>query len=242
MSGLQKRNYRCTFCNRDFKRKTWFDKHMCDKKKRFLDSNNITVIRAHRLFNHWQRRTGLLRNGRMKDMEEFCKSPFYGAFVKLAEFAEQEYVVSSYKYVDWLVDHNIREADWYRTDKLEQFREYVRKTEDPETQVETTIKNITVWCEDNHIEQVEFFSSITPGQALNMVRENRLSPWVLFGYEQCVEQLVTRFSGEIEFALDDHINVAYWIDKVREDQENCNKVQKMCQEHFSNDTDDNRLT
>lgn len=231
--GLQERKYRCTFCNRDFKRKTWFDKHTCDKKKRFLQSNNITVIRAHRLFNHWQRRTGLLRSGKFKTMEEFCKSPYYGAFFKLAEFAENEYVVSSYKYIDWIVDHEISEQDWYRHDRLEQFREYVRKTEEPETQVATTIKNISVWCEDNQVEQIEFFSSISPGQALNMVRENRLSPWVLLGYERCVEELVTRFNGEIECALDDHINLSYWIDKVRDNQEKCNMVQKMCQEHFN---------
>jgi len=238
--GLLERKYRCTFCNRDFKRKTWFEKHMCDKKQRFIDSNNITVIRAHRLFNHWQRRTGLLRSGKMKNMEDFCKSPFYSAFVKLADFSSQEYVVSSYKYVDWLVDHNIPEKDWYREDRLEQFREYVRKTEDPESQVETTIKNIAVWCEDHRIEQVEFFSSITPGQALNMVRENRLSPWVLLGYERCLDELVARFSGELEFALDDHINLSYWIDKVRDEKETSNLVQKICQEYFNGDTDSDR--
>lgn len=225
--ALKEKQYKCSFCGRGFTRQSWYEKHMCDKKKRFLDRNNITVIRAHRLFNHWQRRSRLLRRGIEKSMEDFCKSPYYNTFVKLSEFTTTNYVVSGYKYIDWLVDNEIPEARWCNERDLDEYRAYIRESEDPERQAETSFKNIRVWCNDHGVEKTQFFRRISPGQALNMVRENKLSPWVLLGYDPCIEDLTSRFEGEMLFALNDHINVQYWLDKTQEDDEGRTKVSEV---------------
>lgn len=222
--SLKGRRYKCTFCSRDFVRKTWYEKHMCDKKQRFLDRNNITVIKAHHLFNHWQRRTGLLRRGKEKTLEEFCKSPFYNAFVKLSEFTGSEYVVSGFKYIDWLVDNEVPQVKWCNARDLDDYRAYLRENEDPQTQADTSCKNIRVWCADNGIVIPEFFKTITPGQALNMVRENKLSPWVIIGYQPCIDHLVSRFGDELLFTLNQHINVPYWLEKTESDKTGMDKV------------------
>lgn len=230
--ALKERKYKCSFCNRDFVRKTWYEKHMCDKKKRFLDRNNITVIKAHRLFNHWQQQTGLLRRGHEKSFDDFCKSPFFGAFKRLAEFTTSEYVVSGFKYIDWLVENKIPEAKWCNPRDLEDYRVYLRATEEPEKQAETTCKNIRAWCADNGIEMPEFFATITPGQALNMVRENKLSPWVLLGYQPCVDALTSRFKHEMLFTLNDHINIPYWLEKTEQDTDGMAKVNEVLTERM----------
>jgi hypothetical protein len=222
--ALKERKYKCTFCFRGFVRKTWYDKHMCDKKQRFLDRNNITVIRAHRLFNHWQRRTGMLRRKQEKSLEDFCKSPLYTAFVRLSEFTSTEYVVSGAKYVDWLVDNKVEEQKWCKPRDLDDYRIWIRATEEPAQQAETSCKNIRVWCADNDVGMPEFFKSISPGQALNMVRENKLSPWVLIGYQTCVDDLLSRFSDAMVHTLNDHINVPYWLDKTEKDEAGMDKV------------------
>ena len=228
--ALKEKMYKCSFCQRPFKRKTWYDKHMCDKKKRFLDRNNITVIRAHRLFNHWQRQAKLLRRGQEKSLEEFCKSPFYNAFLRLSEFTASEYVVSGFKYIDWLVANKIPEKKWCNPRDLDDYREYVRTTEEPEEQAETSCKNIRVWCADNGVTMPEFFRTITPGQALNMVRENKLSPWVMIGYQPCIDQLVSRFGEEMLFTLNEHINVPYWLEKTESDTDGLAKVRDVLDE------------
>jgi len=231
--ALKERKYMCSFCSRSFVRKTWFEKHLCDKKKRFLDRNNIAVIKAHQLFNHWQQRTKLVRRGHQKDFEEFCRSPFFGAFKRLSEFTTSEYVVSGFKYIDWLIDNKIPEAKWCNPRDLEDYHKYLRTSEEPKAQAETTCKNIRVWCADNGIEMPKFFSTISPGQALNMVRENKLSPWVLLGYQPCVDALTSRFKQEMLFTLNDHINVPYWLEKTEQDEAGMATVNKVVSERLN---------
>lgn len=228
--ALQEKTYKCAFCERTFTRESWYKKHSCPKKQKFLDANNITIIRAHKLFNHWQRRTGLLRKGTEKPLDDFKKSPFFSTFVNLAEFTTANYVISPFKYVDWIVDNRIPEKKWCNERDLEQYRVYVRETEDAESQTQISCKNIRVWCADHKIEMPEFFTSVPVGQALNMIRENKLSPWLLFGYEPCLEGLTSRFNGEVMFTLSEHINVPYWLDKVENEVGDLEMVRSLCDE------------
>ncbi len=84
------------------------------------------------------------------------------------------------------------------------------------------------WCDVKGIAPDIFFEKITPGQALNMVRANELSPWVLFGYDPSLASLVSRFSDEVFFTLNEHINTRYWTDKIAKDQESAQRVTDCC--------------
>ena len=221
------RKYRCKFCDKTFTRKSWHERHTCEKKRRFLESNDIFTISGHRLFNHWQRQTGLLRRGKEKTLQEFCRSPYFNVFKNLAVFTEHNYVVSKYQYLDWLIEKKIPEKRWHYGTSLSRYRNSLLK-ENPVKQTKTTVKNILDWCEDKEIEPSLFFASITPGQALNMVRSTQLSPWVLFGYDNAVEELVDRIEGETWSALDDHINVNHWVDKIRRDEDAMQRVNSYC--------------
>lgn len=226
------RKYKCTFCDKNFTRKTWFDKHVCEKKKRFLQRNNIDVIKALRMFNHWQKRAGLLRKGREKTMEEFCKSPFYGTFLRLSEFTRTQSVITPSSYIDWLVERDIPESRWCNPADLDQYHSFIKRREDPLEQAEKTCKNILMWCEERGLETDEFFSKIRPGQAINMVRENRLSPWVLLSYEPSVKNLLEPMKDEALHTLSEHINLRYWIDKVENETENAAKVREICDRYL----------
>lgn len=233
MNSLKK-NYKCPFCDKTFTKQSWYDKHMCDKKKRFLDRNNIFVIKGHRLFNHWQTKAKLLKRGKTKTMEEFVKSPFYKIFVALAEYTTQTYVVSAYKYVDWIVEHGIPERDWFLPSKLENYRRYLRQHEDPVEQAKTTFQNIRLWAEENEAPYLAFFTHIRPGIAVEMVRSGRLSPWVLFHFDPAVIDLLPRIHAKPDLfhELDDLVNIDYWIKKEETDTDRVEELVAFCNEKF----------
>jgi len=178
---------------------------MCDKKQRFMDRNNITTIKAHRLFNHWQQRAKMLRRGKAKTIDEFCKSPFFKAFNRLAEFTSSEYVVSGFKYIDWLVENKIPEVKWCNPRDLDDYRAYLRASEEPESQAKTSCKNIRVWCVDNDITMPEFSGFYVVDKLVSVdqlknnkilfftaasVTDSELEKWYKLGVKGCLRKPV----------------------------------------------------
>lgn len=211
------KTYACVFCERPFSRKSWYDKHDCAKKRRFAEANNLTTIKAMQLFQYWHRAHNLKMKTKDTPMNEFLNSPFYGTFKKLAEFTQKTYVISAFKYLDWLIQNKIGEKLWSSPKNLDSFREYIRGQETVPDQVQISFRNIRAWCVENNVTEVgEFFSRIGPLDALMMVRQNKLLPWVLFGYTGSVDHLVTRLSPEQMFALDEFINLEYWLSMLDE--------------------------
>lgn len=213
------KTYKCHFCGKRFKRKTWFDKHECEKKRRFMDRHDIDTIRAHRVYNHWQRRTGLLRDGKVRTMDQFLNSAMYGAFKRLVEYAHEQNMFSPFKYIDYIVDNDIKERNWYRVDNIEKFQAYLRKTEDPETQARAARDFIEKYCEEHEIDTGSFFKQVSPTRVVGMVQNNAITPWVLFGYEPALDDLCSRINGEQLAMLDDIVNVDRWARKIEENPE-----------------------
>lgn len=238
--SLQAVNFKCTFCNKTFKRKSWYEKHLCEKKRRFMESNNISTIRAHRLFNHWQTRTGFLKKGKTKDLASFCKSPYYNSFIGLAEFCVKEFVVTSYRYVDWLVENRIPDFLWKSKDTLEQYREYTNNDGNISNQVNFSCNQIRTWCHDNKINSPQmFFSSVPSIVALDMIRRNKITPWILFCYPNCLENLTIRLldNSELHHELNDYCDFHYWGNKIKE-QHIVDEVIDICDRLLVENVDD----
>lgn len=223
------RTYRCVFCDKEFTRKPWYDRHHCAQKKKFEEKNNIQTIRACQLFNHWQKRTGLLRKGKEKTLDQFQASPFYKTFKGLAEFTRTNYVVSAFKYVDWLVDTGVKEPKWMDIRNLDVYRRYLRNHETPQSQVDITARNLRVWSEANATPIQDFFTMAKPSTVMAMVKANQILPWVLLGYDVSVDKMISRMSDEWLVSLDEHINMSHWLDKIRTDGRSHDEVQRLCQ-------------
>lgn len=227
-----KKVFVCHFCDKRFKSEVWFGKHMCEKKKRFLKQHDIVIIKAFKMFNYWQKRSGLLRKGKAKTYEQFCKSPFYQAFVDLSVFCHKNFVISAFKYLDWLILNSYPEHKWCNDSNIDMFREWVRENEKPEEQVSATYRHIKAYCEKNDIPISEFFKRVSVGNALTLVRTNRILPWVLFGYDPAITDLLSRFEGEKFYYLDEYVNVQYWLDKINTETENVRVVQEKGEQLF----------
>lgn len=231
MSELGKR-YRCDFCGRTFQREVWYKKHTCTKKARFENAHKMEIILAYKLFNYWCRRQGFQKGRGERTFEDFIKSPYYNAFTRLAEYSKRVYLISAFQYLNWLIEMNVPEREWLSPRKLENYRLWTRKRDNPKEQCDITYRNAATWCEQQKVPVREFFRSITPGDALNWVRLNKLLPWVLFGYDRAVVDLLSRFDDEKLYALGEFLNNDHWIERVNEEADETMLVQDTCQRLF----------
>ena len=230
------RVYKCQFCGKGFKRQVWYNKHTCEKRKRFEERFNVSTIKAHKLFTHWQRRSGFSRQGKGKTMDEFLKSPYFLSFKALAEFGVENKISSTFKYLDWLIELRLPDRQWCEMKTLKSYFDHERVAENAEVQTKETLTHMRLWANEQQKPLKEFFRIITPSRVVSMVRMNQLSPWVLLGYEASLNQLINRLDETVLQILNEHINIDYWIEKIDRDHSSVEKMKSLLNEALRHDT------
>jgi len=51
--SVETETFVCEYCNKSFTREGWLERHMCDKKKRFFQKNDKSVMAGFAAFNYW---------------------------------------------------------------------------------------------------------------------------------------------------------------------------------------------
>ena len=234
-------NYRCSYCNKSYSRQSWYDKHLqdCEKKKRFEQIHNMDFIRAMNLFVHWRRRGGWLKRGDDVKSKEFAKKFvdhwMYQTFMNLVKFTSENWVITSIRYLNFCIDHHIADKKWMHEETLKLYREYIRRTEDPISQSKITADAIKNYCEKNKIDRREFFLKVPTGTAYQMVRDNMISPWVLFGYDRARDGLLSRVNDDWLSSVNEFINNKYWITKIMGSTDTQRSIQAECERLFGDE-------
>lgn len=227
--------FRCPYCNKSYSRESWFRKHLCEKRKRFEQIHNMDFVRGLRIYTHWRIRNGYVRRGKKVTEQDFINSQFYKSFMNLVKFTSDNWVITSLRYLDFLIDFRIAEVNWTNEETLKTYREYTRRTEDPIIQAKATYETIQAWCESNGVDRREFFAKIPPGAALQMITTNRISPWVLFGYDRSVNDLLSRVSDDWVCSINEFLNNSYWINRLKSSEETQKSVQAECERLFGDE-------
>jgi hypothetical protein len=218
------RNYKCQQCGRTFKRKSWFDKHDCKDRQEFDQKHGLDVVAGHRLFVYWQTKTGFLKRGKEKTQEEFRKSPLFSTFMGLAAFVNTNNVSVPLRYVDYLVDKQIPEAKWKLGETLAGFINEMRLHDDPELQANNSVRAIQDWATRTGQPMGAFFREVSPGELVLMVKNNQLSPWVLFGYDRSLVELVDRLAPEYLYQINEYVNTTHWMSLIRSNEAGTSRV------------------
>lgn len=227
--------FRCPHCNKSYSRESWFRKHECEKRKRFEQQHHMDFRRGLRIYTHWRSRNGYLRRGKEITPDEFIKSQMYNTFMKLVQFTSDNWVITSLRYLDFLIDLRIAEAKWTSEETLKAYRDYTRRNEDPLIQTKSTCQWIKEWCEVHNVARSEFFSKVSPGMALQMVTTNRISPWVLFGYDRAVSELLSRVTDDWLCSANEYLNNSYWINRLTSSDDTKQAIQAECERLFGDE-------
>jgi hypothetical protein len=155
--------------------------------------------------------------------------------MNLVKFASDNWVITSLRYLDFLIDMRIAESKWTHEETLKAYRDYTRRNEDPISQTKNTYHCITEWCETNKVDRAEFFAKVPAGAALQLITTNRLSPWVLFGYDRSVNDLLSRVSDDWLCSINEYLNNSYWINRLTMSEETKQAIQAECERLFGNE-------
>jgi len=185
---LQDKPYICEYCGNGYTREKTLAVHMCQPKRRALQKNEKRVQLGMYAFNQFYK----LSAGSKKDKtyEDFCKSPYYNAFVKFGSFISNVRPLYPERYIDYVVTSGVKLDHWCKEEMYEKYATNLIKKEGVETALERSVMTMMEWSEENEpAPWNHYFQHVSLNRAVWHIKDGKVSPWLLLNCRSGKEML-----------------------------------------------------
>jgi len=192
MSSSEK-PYVCQYCGAGFTREKTLAVHMCEQKRRALQKNEKRVQLGLYAFNQFYK----LSAGSKKDKtyDDFCKSPYYNAFVKFGSFVNNVRPLYPEKYVDYVVTSGVKLDHWCREEMYEKYALELIKKEGVQTALERSVITMMDWADENNSVWNHYFHYVSLNRAIYHIKDGKVSPWLILNCKSG-KQMMSKFNDE----------------------------------------------
>ena len=181
---------------------------MCEQKRRALQKNEKRVQYGFYAFNRFYRLSA--GSKKEKTYEEFCKSPYYNAFVKFGSFVSNVRPLYPEKYIDYVVTSGVKLDHWCREEMYEKYAVELILREDVTTALERSITTMMEWADENPpAPWNHYFQHISINRAVWHIKDGKISPWLILNCKSGKDML-SKFSDEQLNLVYHVINPEHW--------------------------------
>lgn len=166
---------------------------MCEQKRRFLQKDERRVQLGYQTFIRFYQLCQKME--KEKTYEEFCKSPYYTAFVKFGSFLSNVKPLYPHKYIDYVVTSGVKLDHWCREELYEKYSINLILKETMETAIERSIKSMMDWGEEKEAPWHDYFKYASLNRATQDIRDGKISPWLVLNCKSGKEML-SNFNDE----------------------------------------------
>tara|TARA_Y200000002_G_scaffold378909_1_gene387178 strand:+ start:1030 stop:1719 length:690 start_codon:yes stop_codon:yes gene_type:complete len=206
MSSSEK-PYVCEYCGAGFTREKTLAVHMCQPKRRALQKNEKRVQLGLYAFNQFYKLSA--GSKKEKTYEEFCKSPYYNAFVKFGSFVSNVRPLYPERYVDYVVTSGVKLDHWCREEMYEKYAIELIKKEGVETALERSVMTMMEWADENNSLWNHYFKYVTLNRAVYHIKDGKISPWLLLNCNTGKDML-SKFNDEQLQIVYNVMDPAHW--------------------------------
>jgi len=212
LSSSSEKPYKCEYCGSSYVRESTLFAHLCEKKRRALQKDEKRVRYGYYAFDRFYKLSA--GNKKQKTYEEFCKSPYYNAFVKFGSFINNVKPMYPEKYIDHVVTSGVKLDHWCKDELYEKYvLEFILK-EDVHTALERTVTHMTEWSSDISAPWNHYFQHVSLNRAVWDIKDGKISPWLVLNCDSGKE-MMSRFNDE-QLGLVYHvIDPTHWALRFR---------------------------
>ena len=200
--------FQCEYCGSGFTKEKTLAVHMCEKKRRALQKNEKRVQLGFYAFNQFYKLSAGAK--KEKTYDEFCKSPYYNAFVKFGSFISNVRPLYPEKYVDYVVTSGVKLDHWCREEMYEKYAVELIRKEGVETALERSIMTMMEWADENPpAPWNHYFQRVSINRAVWHIKDGKISPWLILNCASGKEML-SKFNDEQLEMVYHVINPEHW--------------------------------
>lgn len=205
------RSEQCAFCKKSFSSEHILLTHVCLQKQRYNDRNSAASRIAYFAYDKMWRFT--TRSDKSKAFSHFSTSKLYAQFIR---FARHMVLIDPFNleaYIIYLLVHEIKIKLWTDDEMYLEFVQDFLRLEPPLKAFERSFVFITGWAHTHGVEYKEFFKKINPDEAILLIQNGRLSPWVLY-LSASSRGLLTSFTDDENNMVEPFLDPAFWTDRL----------------------------
>jgi len=181
--------------------------HSCEQKRRHLQKSEKHVMLGYQTFVRFYQLSANF-NG-IKTYEEFCKSPFYNAFVKFGSFLNNVKPLYPEKYIDYIVTSGIKLDKWCQDSVYEEYAIELIRKESVETALERTVNTMIAWADEKQSSWNHYFLYVNPNKLVWDIRDGKISPWLVLNSPSGIAALEKLSDEQMEMILP-VLDPAHW--------------------------------
>jgi|TARA_B110000444_G_scaffold184199_1_gene173207 hypothetical protein len=219
--------YVCEYCNTGYTRETTLAVHMCQPKRRALQKNEKRVQLGMYAFNQFYKLSAGTK--KQKTYEDFCKSPYYNAFVKFGSFVSNVRPLYPEKYVDYVVTSGVKLDHWCREEMYEKYALGLIKKEGVQTALERSIITMMEWADENNSQWNHYFNYVSLNRAIYHIKDGKVSPWLILNCKSG-KQMMGKFNDEQLEIIYNVMDPQHWARRFQKQVNDVETVKEVVKE------------
>lgn len=186
--------------------------HICEQKRRALAKSEKHVVVGYDAFNKFFKMSQNAKGD--KTYEEFCKSPYYNAFVKFGSFVANVNPLYPDQFIHFVITSGVKLDHWCRDELYDKYVVDLIRKERVETALERSINHMIEWGEANNAAWNHYFHYVSLSRATYDIKDGKISPWVILNSKSGKEML-RKFDDSQLNAISSIIDPPFWVSKFK---------------------------
>jgi len=227
MIALADQPFNCVHCGKAFMKEKTLYAHMCENKRRAMQKDEKRVQAGYMAFNKFFR----VRQGGKKDKtyEDFCKSPYYNAFVKFGSFINNVLPLYPEKFMDFVIKSDVKIDHWCRDELYDLYLFEMIKSEPVESAVQRSLQTMMEWGDTSGAQFNHYFNYVNLNKAVHDIRNGKISPWVLLN-SKSGKDMLNKFNDDQLDLIAPAFDLPYWLKKFKSVPADILLVKEICTE------------
>lgn len=220
--------YVCEYCGNSYTREKTLAVHMCQPKRRALQKNEKRVQLGLYAFNQFYKLSA--GSKKEKTYEDFCKSPYYNAFVKFGSFVSNVRPLYPEKYIDYVVTSGVKLDHWCRDEMYEKYANELIRKEGVTTALERSVITMMEWADENEpAPWHHYFQHVSLNRAVWHIKDGKVSPWLILNCKSGKDML-SNFNDEQLTMIYNVLDPEHWAMRFKRNPKDVELVKEVVKE------------
>jgi len=150
--------------------------------------------------------------------DSFLHSKFYRSFIKFSKFVRTVQMPDPKLFIWLMKEKDVEPVLWATDGAYAAYLEFTDRKGDPRTQANITIDTIFKIADVAEVSHTDVFDVVTSAEVIQLLRQRRLSPWLLL-HSKKFHTFVLNSSSEERTILETIIRPKYWGKKFQDNPE-----------------------